>query len=662
MSPLGFGINRTLFCVDNEPNRKVVEMSFEDYKKAQKAGQKSYHAKVLAGQYPYLPSLSYMLPAGEVLKEVRLGLVQIPMDQIAGTYTEARQNAFAPNFMPLLEPDTEFGIKWSALCDAHLEEGIHDAIAAYEYMNRFYVQEGNKRVSVMKYFGAVNIPGTVIRIMPKRTEEKENKIYYEFVDFYELSQINYLFFSQTGRFEKLQMLLFGDPAHVWQDEEKEIFYSLYYRFRSVYEAKGGMKLPITVGDALLSYIDVYGYDAIKDKLPAQMKEDLGKIWSEFVILQEEQPVERVLEPVEKAPSKNLISRIIPSGPKKLKIAFVNDKTAETSSWTYAHELGRQHLDAVFDKQVETTAYNEALTDGRAEEIIEQAIGDGYKVIFTTTPQLVPASLKAAVDHPEVRIFNCSLNITHSYIRTYYARLHEAKFLTGIIAGALADDNRIGYIADYPIYGMAANINAFALGAAMSNPRARIYLKWSTIQDSHPVEEFKQEGIHLVSGQDMITPESGNRAFGLFRLDEHITNVATAVTDWGQLYERLVKNILNVGVTKDEPSDVKKSLNYWWGLDAGVVDVIASTKLSTGTMRLIELVKRTISDGSFHAFEGELYAQGGMMVNKEGVMTPEQLVHMDWLADNIEGHIPSLSELRSEARPIVALQGLDDTRE
>lgn len=636
-------------------------MSIEEYKKAQKSGQRSYHAKMLAGEYPYLPALMDMLPPGAVLKEVRLGLVHIPMDQIAGTYTRARQNAFAPNFMPLLEPETEFAIKWSALCDAHLEEGIHDSIVAYEYMNRFYVQEGNKRVSVMKHFGAVNIPGTVIRIMPRRTEEKDNKIYYEFVDFYELSQVNYLFFSQTGRYEKLQKLLFGDAAHVWNDEEKEIFYSLYYRFRSVYEAKGGSKLPITVGDALLSYIEVYGYDEINNKLPAEIREDLGKIWSEFVILKEEQPVEHVLEPVEKAPAKKIISRIIPTAPKCLKIAFVNDKTAETSSWTYAHELGRQHLSDTFGTQVQTTAYNNALAEGKAGEIIEQAIADGYKVIFTTTPQLVSASLKAAVDHPEVRIFNCSLNISHSYIRTYYARLHEAKVLTGIIAGALADDNRIGYIADYPIFGMAANINAFALGASMSNPRAKIYLKWSTVMGSNPVAEFKEEGTLLVSGQDMITPGTGNREFGVFKLENGISNVATAVTDWGQLYERLVKNILNTGVTKEAPADAKKSLNYWWGLDAGVVDVITSTKLSSGTMRLIDLVRRTISSGEFHPFEGELYAQGGVMVNKEGLLSPEQIVRMDWLAENVEGRIPSLSELKPEARPIVSLQGLEDTK-
>lgn len=56
----------------------------------------------------------------------------------------------------------------------------------------------------MKYFGAVSIPGNVIRIVPKRTEEKENKIYYEFMDFYQSAPINYIWFSQEGSFQKLQ--------------------------------------------------------------------------------------------------------------------------------------------------------------------------------------------------------------------------------------------------------------------------------------------------------------------------------------------------------------------------------------------------------------------------------------------------------------------------
>ena len=89
-----------------------------------------------------------------IVAQEPLGLVDIPAESIVGTKTSGRHTAFAANFMPLLEEDTEFAVKWSNLCEAHLEEGIHTPIIAYEYLNKFYVQEGNKRVSVLKYYEA----------------------------------------------------------------------------------------------------------------------------------------------------------------------------------------------------------------------------------------------------------------------------------------------------------------------------------------------------------------------------------------------------------------------------------------------------------------------------------------------------------------------------
>lgn len=155
---------------------------------------------------------------------------------------------------------------------------------------------------------------------------------------------------------------------------------------------------------------------------------------------------------------------------KLSIAFVYDKKPDTSSWLYAHELGRLHLEEVFPEKVETSCY---IGD------VEQAAVDGNQVIFTTTPLLMPESLKAALKYPEVQILNCSLNYAWKSIPTYYTRMYEVKFLTGLIAGSMAKGENIGYEADYPIYGSIANINAFALGVAMVNPNIKIYLNWTS---------------------------------------------------------------------------------------------------------------------------------------------------------------------------------------
>ena len=80
---------------------------------------------------------------------------------------------------------------------------------------------------------------------------------------------------------------------------------------------------------------------------------------------------------------------------------------------------------------------ENLTPELAEKAISDAIQKGCNIIFTTTPQLISASVKVAVNHPEATIMNCSLNTSHKVISTYYARLYEVKFLAGMIAGALS---------------------------------------------------------------------------------------------------------------------------------------------------------------------------------------------------------------------------------
>ena len=151
-------------------------MSRADYTKAYKMGKKDYQARMLRGERPTLAVLDDIMPPLGCYYEVPLGLVQIPTDQIVGTKTDGRSNSFAGNFMPILREDTEFAAKWMKLLDSHLEEGIREPVKAYEYMHKFYIVEGNKRVSVMKFVGAVSIAGHVTRIVPKKTGEKENKI------------------------------------------------------------------------------------------------------------------------------------------------------------------------------------------------------------------------------------------------------------------------------------------------------------------------------------------------------------------------------------------------------------------------------------------------------------------------------------------------------
>ncbi len=116
--------------------------------------------------------------------------------------------SFSSNFYPLMKIDTEFASKWMSLYEIHYKEGISDPIVAYEYLNWFYVVEGNKRVSILKYLNAFSIRGEVKRLIPKWDEnDPQIRIYYEFLDFYDKTKINIIWFNKEGKFKELYELI-----------------------------------------------------------------------------------------------------------------------------------------------------------------------------------------------------------------------------------------------------------------------------------------------------------------------------------------------------------------------------------------------------------------------------------------------------------------------
>ena len=627
------------------------------YKEAQRRGQKEFRACISRGEYPYLPVLDDFVPRDRLNRGIDLGVLQIPLEFVVGTCTGVRTNAFARNFMPLLEDNSEFASKWQALCQAHVEEGIRDPIKVYEYMNRYYVQEGNKRVSVLKFFGGDTVSASVVQILPERNETRETMLYYELLDFWHLSRINYVEFSKPGSCLRLQQLVGKEPDEQWTEDDRRDFSAAYYAFRQAYEAHDGGRLSATVGDAMLAVIQVYGYAAIHGKTPAEISQLVSKAWEEIVLQQEEDPIDVKLAPEEEK-KPGLLAKMFSVGEKgAMRVAFIHDKTPAASGWTNSHEQGRLRVQQVFGDVIQTAAYFNAM-ESDPLAVIQQAIGDGNTVIFTTSPQLLPASLRAAVEQPKVTILNCSLNKSHRYIRTYYARMYEVKFIIGAIAGSLAGEHDVGYLCDYPIYGQIAGINAFALGVQMANPRAKVYLEWSTVGGAEAaIRRLTERGIRLISTRDLTREgEEDWASFGLSLIsgDERVM-LAAPVWRWDVYYEGMLRRIQDKSF-QAEYEESGKALNYYWGMSAGVVALRCTDKVPSSTRKLAELLQNCIRSDLCYPFRGKLYAQGGRVL--EGDLTPEQIIGMDWLAENIVGSIPDYDELSETGKATVDMVGIE----
>ena len=639
-----------------------MQQDFYDYKEALKLGQKEYRARTAKGEDPCLPALDAIIPPEKALTGTNLGVIQIPVFFIVGTKTAGRLNAFASNFMPLLDESTEFADKWESLYRSHLSEGIRDPIKVYEYLNRYYVEEGNKRVSVLKYCNAYSVPANVIRIMPEPSEDEAIRLYYEYVEFNRYTKINFIEISTLGGYRELLAAMGKRFDEYWSMEDQRHFSGAYYYFERAYRSSGGDKLKTTVGDALLRYIRIYGYTELQNAGEAEIRMNLKKMWEEIALSEQNEAIELKSSPEEKK-KPSVIGRLFESKPSVIKAAFVYDMIPEKSGWISDHEQGRRHAQTALGDRVDTRVYIEEDVE-RFSDALDRAIADGNHLIFTISPRMLQASLKAAVLHPDVVIMNCSLNTSHRYVRSYYPRMFEVKFILGVLAGSLTQSGRLGYVCDYPIYGQIAGVNAFALGAQMANPRAKVFLEWAAVKGAKEAAiSLNQQHIHIISSQDTARYQQDDRhSFGLSHIGHDKTDLlAVPVWKWGVYYERILRGMLE-SILQSDYAGSSRALNYYWGMSAGVVDLEYAPALPLASRRYAAFFRESLIHNVGTPFLTPFYTQSGEIIGaRQHALSLEQIIRMDYLVDNVVGSIPTYDELTPIGKMTVEMMGIPKSK-
>ncbi len=632
--------------------------ALEFYRSALKQGHREAKERAAAGLSQYPAVLETVLPDDTFDNYQDLGIIEIPARRIVGVRNAGRITAFTAGFLPLLEEDSEFAYKWMALCDAHLSpEGIREPILCYEYLGNFYVQEGNKRVSVLRYFDAPTIPGNVRRISPPDSNEPHVLAYKEFLDFYRDAGIYDVQYHTPGCYAKLLSHLGKEPGQRWTQREQRTFRAYFQYFKDALAAKKGLTL--SPEEALLEWLDIYHFRELGKLSATELKKTVGRLWQDLTVLSSDEPVHVETEPTEA--KAGLLNKLISFvEPEHLQIAFVHQMDPETSTWAKGHDEGRKHLEQVFGDKITVRSYFHADSPEETETLLTQAVEDGAQLVFTTTPRLSRATRKAALSYPKVRFLNCSVNVPYSSVHSYYCRIYEAKFITGAIAGAMANNDRIGYIASYPIYGVIASINAFALGAQMTNPRAKIDLRWSCLPGD-PIQDFIQAGYQVISNRDVPTLDRKYLQFGEYGTyfvgeNGSLTPLASPCWLWGTFYERVVRSIFNG--TWEQGKDAQKAMNYWWGLASGVIDVEMSDKLPDSMQYLAQMLRKGLQLGALDPFHRRIRTQSGKVVNDGNLhFTPDALLHMDWLCENVVGAIPDFEQVLPFAQPMLRELGV-----
>jgi hypothetical protein len=192
----------------------------------------------------------------------------------------------------------------------------------------------------------------------------------------------------------------------------------------------------------------------------------------------------------------------------------------------------------------------------------------------------------------------------------------------------------------------------------------VYLKWSCQRGQHQ-EELLREEVRVISNRSVPLDNPAYLKYGysgVHYLDEdgQIKPIGTPVWLWGPFYETIIRTILAGTWERDE--ETRRSINYWWGMNSGVIDVKLSETLPEGLRALAEILRAGLQSGRIDPFRRYIKDQSGQLRNDGSRgFTPEELLRMDWLCANVVGSIPEFDEIESFAQPIVRELGIHRDR-
>lgn len=326
--------------------------------------------------------------------------------------------------------------------------------------------------------------------------------------------------------------------------------------------------------------------------------------------------------------------------KEMKVGFVYVSPIGDAGYSYAHDVGRQAVEAMDGV---TTSYVESVPEGPdSERVILNMARKGYDVIFATSFGYMDPMLKVAKQFPKVAFLHCSGFKMADNMSNYFGRIYQARYLSGIVAGSMTKSNVIGYAAAFPIPEVIRGINAFTLGAQSVNPDVTVRVVWTKTWYDPATEKEAAKSL-LDVGADVIAqhqdspgPQEAAQEKGVYSIGYNSdmsafapkSHMTAPVWNWGPYYTKVVEQVRK-GTWKAESA--------WPGLKEGIVDLAPFGAMVPQNVQ--DKVNKEKADiiGGKKIFTGPIKDQkGAVKIVGGAAATDKELLGMTWFVKGVVG--------------------------
>ncbi len=333
--------------------------------------------------------------------------------------------------------------------------------------------------------------------------------------------------------------------------------------------------------------------------------------------------------------------------KDLRVGAVYIGPARDGGWTQAHDDGIESLRKLpYVKKI--MKKEEVPESSEAEKVLNQMVKLGKcNLIFTNSFGYMDQTLKVAKENPDVVFMHCSGYKTAKNMGTYYGKIYQAKFLGGMVAGLMTKSNKIGYVAPIAIPEIYRLVDAFALGVKYVNKKAKVQVVWvgswfDPAKEMDAAKSMIEQGCDVITqGGDSPAPQQAAEKAGVWAIghDNDMSayapskSLTSVVWHWGVIYNIVAKSVHDGTWKAEGPAD------FWPGIETGVAGLTPFTEnVPKSVQKKVLAMEKKIAGGKYKIFKGPIYDKDGKLRVKKGqVMTPKQLLSMNWLVDNVVGN-------------------------
>lgn len=326
---------------------------------------------------------------------------------------------------------------------------------------------------------------------------------------------------------------------------------------------------------------------------------------------------------------------------KTKVGFILNGSCQDKSWGQSHYEGMEKCKEELNLSV---LYRENVTaDVSCMAVMEELIKEGCEIIICNSFDFGEWELQVADKYPDIYFFHATGVENAHNLTTYFGRIYQMRYLSGIVAGLQTETNQIGYVAAYPISEVNRGINAFTLGVRAVNPDAVVYVEWSNswtetdknreaaarLLDNHDIDVLT--GHEDSQGMLELADERGVWSIG-YNMDNSETYPDTFLTapiwQWDTFYRSRILECLQGKF---------QGKHYWEGAESGIVSFAPFTEnVKEGIGEIVNQEREKLINGTYDVFYGPIKDQNGVIRIGEGenMSDDAMLNEFDWYVEGV----------------------------